>query len=103
MNKPKLSSQLFDIDKFEAYGYEVKVYHMKDAGLSDKFKITPLDLYHPELTFLQGELTILYQGSFFVPDIDKMHECLEDVKKLNIELKRRFCDCQASDNQPITS
>lgn len=85
----KLSSKLFDAEKFTAYGYEVKIYRMKDSDLPSQVKITPADMYHPELTYLQGELIILFQGSYAVADIDKLKDCLEDVRKLNNELQKR--------------
>lgn len=89
MQDANISSKLFHTETFTAHGYEVKIYHMKDADLCDRVKITPLDLYHPELTSMDGDLTINFQGSFFVSDIDRIKECLDDVEKLNKELKKQ--------------
>lgn len=81
---------MFDAEKFTAYGYEVKIYRMKDSDLPDQVKITPTDMYHPELTYLQGELIVSFQGSYAVTDIDKLKASLGDVRKLNNELKGRY-------------
>lgn len=63
---------------------------MKDSDLPDQVKITPTDMYHPELTYLQGELIVSFQGSYAVTDIDKLKASLGDVRKLNNELKGRY-------------
>lgn len=87
---------MFDAEKFTAYGYEVKIYRMKDTDLPDQVKITPTDMYHPELTYLQGELIVSFQGSYAVTDIDKLKASLGDVRKLNNELKGRY-NCHIPD------
>lgn len=84
-----ISSKLFETEVFELHGYEVKIFHMKDKDLPDRIKVTPLDMYHPDITSLDKELTINFQGSFFVSDIERIKECLDDVKKLDDELKKQ--------------
>ena len=89
MQDANISSKLFDTESYVAHGYEVKIFRMKDNNYHDQIKITPLDMYHPELTSLDGNLIINFQGSFFVSDIERIKECLDDVKKLDAELKKQ--------------
>ncbi len=86
-----ISEELFDKKTFNSYGYEVKIYYMKDDDLKDSISIEPLDPYHPDIIYQKGQEPIIsLQGMINIDDIEKVKKGLDDAKKIAALLNHMF-------------
>ncbi len=74
--------------KYEGYGYEIRLYQMKEADLKDTIAVKPLEIGRPEI-FPMGDndFGISFSGSYMMEEIPQIHQYLQEAETLIGELK----------------